>query len=156
MPATRKIVVHRKKTVTHKKPMRPMPKMLPAATTTAIVNKVLVKNGIRPGTPMHKKVFAPLKSFAVKHQKALIRARVVATHAAAAAAGAALAHTYKNKNGASKGTGFGRIKAATYNRLPYFLDPKKQGLFGPMTKSGKGAQNTRSMWQRFKNARARK
>ena len=122
MPASRKIVVHKKKSVHHR---RPAPKMLPAATTTRIVNKVLVKNGIRPGTPMHKKVFAPLKSFAIKHQRKLIAA-------AAFTAGVGARH-YAPKVWARAPT-----RPAW---LPHVLDPKQ------------GNTNTRPMWQRFKNAR---
>lgn len=147
MPA-RKIVVHRKKTVSHRKPMRrPAPKMLPAATTTAIVNKVLLKNGIRPGTPTHKKLLPSLKAFAVRHQKGLLRARVAATHAGAFALGAAAGHyaTKQNKNGAS---GLARLRAFTHTNkrpewLPHVLDPK---FLGPL-------KNERTYWQRFKNAR---
>ena len=138
MPASRKIVVHRKKKTVHHK--RPAPKMLPAATTTAIVNKVLVKNGIRPGTPMHKKVFPSLKKFAIKHQKKLIAA-------GAFAAGAAAGH-YGTKQVAGK-SGLARLRAFTHtNKRPawlprHIIDPK---FLGPL-------KNDRTYWQRFKNAR---
>ena len=143
MPA-RKIVVHRKKTVSHRKPVhrRPAPKMLPAATTTAIVNKVLLKNGIRPGTATHKKLLPSLKAFAVKHQRKIIGA---GTHLGAFAAGAALAHTYKNKDKKPIGTGFARLRAATWNRIPHFLDPKVQGP----TLNGKPLNN-RTWFQRLR------
>ena len=143
MPA-RKIVVHRKKTVSHRKPMRrPAPKMLPAATTTAIVNKVLVKNGIRPGTPMHKKMFPSLRAFAVKHQKGLRRARTAATHAVAFAAGTAAGH-YATKQTDGK-SGLTRLRAATWNRIPHLLDPKVQGT----TLNGKPLNN-RTWFQRLR------
>ena len=109
MPA-RKIVVRRKKTVSHRKPVhhRPAPKMLPVATTTAIVNKVLAKNGIHPGTPMHKKLLPSLKAFALKHKKGFL----VGSHVGAFAAGAAAGHyaTRKNNKGVS---GWNRVKAVT-------------------------------------------
>ena len=138
MPA-RKIVVHRKKTLSHRKPTRrPAPKMLPAATTTAIVNKVLLKNGIRPGTPMHKKLLPSLKSFAVRHQKKLL----VGSHLVAAAAGAAAGHyaTHQNKNGAS---GLARLRAFTHTNkrpawLPHVLDPQQ------------GNTNDRTWFQRLR------
>ena len=128
MPASRKIVVHRKKSA-------PKPKLLPAATTTKIVNKVLAKNGIRPGTPMHKKVFGGLKKFAVKHQKALIAS-------GAFAAGTAVGHyggkSYANKEGKSLGTGWGRAKAATWNRARAALPAAPQFL-----KAGESKWNAR-------------
>ena len=145
MPA-RKIVVHRKKTVSHRKPMRrPAPKMLPAATTTAIVNKVLMKNGIRPGTPTHKKLLPSLKSFAVRHQKKLL----AATHAGAFAAGAAAGH-YGTKQVAGK-SGLARLRAFTHtNHYPeWLIAPKRKISSIP----GLVNRNDRSVWQRFKNAR---
>ena len=122
MPA-RKIVVHRKKTLSHRKPTRrPAPKMLPAATTTAIVNKVLLKNGIRPGTPTHKKLLPSLKAFAVRHQKKLL----VGSHLAVAAAGVAAGH-YATRQTDGK-SGLARLRAFTHTnkrpewaRVPEFL-----------------------------------
>ena len=111
--------------------------MLPAATTTRIVNKVLVKNGIRPGTPMHKKVFAPLKSFAIKHQRKLIAA-------AAFTAGVGARH-YAPKVWARAPT------RPTWARVPEFLKAgeskwnarrfifgKKSTPFNPATEYPKG------------------
>ena len=143
MPAPRKMVVRRKKIVAHRKPMRtmrrparPMPKMLPATTTTRIVNKVLAKNGIRPGTPMHKKLLPRLAKFAREHQKKIIAAGAVGTFAAGIAA-----HKYAAKPTMSLYT---RAKGWTYNKLP--ARPKwVPSLYAP--KSPKW-YNARKLWTR--------